>query len=180
MYRFVCPDGRSYIGSRKNIRGRERQGIGCYATPRLLEAFEQHPPETWKFEILEMLTNEGDQRAAEQRHIERLHALDPAHGFNMIAAHNLNYRRNTGAVRAAHPSISRFLTRDEVFSLVGESYPALWSWMKSGQFPLPRVIGKGERRSPVRWLESEVAEWMASRAVRRPKGMRAEYKPKGK
>ena len=28
VYRFVCPDGRSYVGSRLNIKNRERDGIG--------------------------------------------------------------------------------------------------------------------------------------------------------
>jgi hypothetical protein len=49
VYRFVCPDGRSYVGSRLNIKNRERDGIG----PQnlwLRKALKRHPPEAFRFE----------------------------------------------------------------------------------------------------------------------------------
>lgn len=54
VYRFVCPDGRSYVGSAKNIEKRPHAAVDR-ENPRLLKAFKKYPPETWRFEILETL-----------------------------------------------------------------------------------------------------------------------------
>jgi hypothetical protein len=43
IYRFVCPDGRSYVGAVGDSR--KRGGIQR-SNARLLAAFELHPPET--------------------------------------------------------------------------------------------------------------------------------------
>jgi hypothetical protein len=92
VYRFIAPDGRSYVGSRANWRPRQRDGInpsGRKINPRLAEALAQYPAKTWTFELLEQLPG-GCSKAirfrAEQRHIDRLRSWDPAHGFNMDPA----------------------------------------------------------------------------------------------
>jgi hypothetical protein len=54
VYRFICPDGRSYVGSRANCSRRERQGIQP-SNKRLRAALVIYPAETWTFEILQML-----------------------------------------------------------------------------------------------------------------------------
>jgi hypothetical protein len=77
VYRFIAPDGRSYVGSCSDSRGRADNGIQR-KNQRLLEAFERHPPKTFTFEILERLPpgcTERRLRKAEQRHIDRLPTL---------------------------------------------------------------------------------------------------------
>jgi hypothetical protein len=86
--RFVCPDGRSYVGAVCDSRKREGYGI-ARANPRLLAAFELHPPETWTFEVLERLPpgcSIQTLREAEQHHIDCLRSWLPEFGFNMAPA----------------------------------------------------------------------------------------------
>jgi hypothetical protein len=85
VYRFICPDGRSYVGAVKNCRKRAKKGI-ARLNHRLAAAFEQYPPKDWTFEILEWLKPgcSNDQlRKAEQRHIDRLQSWLPDVGFNI-------------------------------------------------------------------------------------------------
>jgi hypothetical protein len=56
---------------------------------RLLIAYEQYPPETFTYEVLERLVpgcSERDLRKAEQRHIDRLRSWSLDTGFNMMPA----------------------------------------------------------------------------------------------
>jgi hypothetical protein len=88
VYRFVCPDGRSYVGAVTDIRKREVRGI-ARSNPWLAAAFEQYPPDTFTYEILERLPpgcSRGQLREAEQRHIERLRSWAPESGFNICPA----------------------------------------------------------------------------------------------
>jgi hypothetical protein len=88
VYRFVCLDGRAYVGSSVNVLKRGDKGIGR-KNPRLLAAFEQYPPETFTYEVLERLVPGcpvRDLREAEQRHIDLLRSWSPDAGFNMAPA----------------------------------------------------------------------------------------------
>jgi hypothetical protein len=88
VYRFVCPDGRSYVGSRADCRRRERQGIQP-GNKRLAEALAIYPANTWTFELLQTLPAaclDEIRLRAEQHHIDRLRSWDPAHGFNLDPA----------------------------------------------------------------------------------------------
>jgi hypothetical protein len=88
VYRFVSPDGRSYVGSVSDYRNRAANGI-YRSNERLEAAFEQYPPESFVFEILERLSpgcSERELRKAEQRHINRLRSWKPESGFNMYPA----------------------------------------------------------------------------------------------
>lgn len=88
VYRFVCPDGRCYVGSVRNGRARAKNGIGRMNS-RLLAAYKQHPPKTWTYEVLERLPPECSERKlrrAEQRYIEHLRSWHPEHGFNIDPA----------------------------------------------------------------------------------------------
>jgi hypothetical protein len=88
VYRYVCPDGRSYVGAVANIEERDEDGI-CRLNPWLAAAFERYPPETFVFEILERLppgSSKREMREAEQRHIERLRSWSPENGFNIYPA----------------------------------------------------------------------------------------------
>src|SRR5262245_47836047 len=83
IYRFICPDGRSYVGSTGDIGGRNRL-IGR-VNKRLTAAFKKYPPQQWQFEIIERLpsnTSWLERFRAEQRHIERLRTSSPKFGFN--------------------------------------------------------------------------------------------------
>jgi hypothetical protein len=76
-----------YVGSRANIQGRAREGIGsCSSNPQICEALKTYPAETWTFAILETLPRDTllvARLVAEQNHIERLCSSDPRFGFNI-------------------------------------------------------------------------------------------------
>ena len=55
----------------------------------------------------------------------------------------------------------QFLRADELIAKVGLSRPTIWRLERSGEFPRRRLLG----RKSVAWVEEEVEEWMASRAV---------------
>lgn len=87
VYRFICPDGRSYVGSVKDHRRRGQKF--ARRNRHLDEVFKTHPPETWTFEILEKLPagcSVMDQETAEQRHIDRLRSTESEFGFNVRRA----------------------------------------------------------------------------------------------
>ena len=50
----------------------------------------------------------------------------------------------------------RLLTIDDVLKITGVSYATMYKWMKAGDFPSSKRVGKKTRR----WLESEVNDWM--------------------
>ena len=88
VYRYICPDGRSYVGSVADHRKRSRYPIKR-KNERLAEAFKTHPPQTWTFELLEELPPGclvHELRCVEQSHIDRLRSLMPEHGFNIVPA----------------------------------------------------------------------------------------------
>jgi hypothetical protein len=88
VYRFIAPDGRSYVGAVHGIRDRARHRI-YRSNSRLLTAFEQYRPESFTFEVLERLPyrcSERELRKAEQKHIDRLRSCDPGMGFNIMSA----------------------------------------------------------------------------------------------
>jgi hypothetical protein len=88
VYRFVCPDGRSYVGSTHDLRKRPLKGLSR-SNRRIKAVIEKFPPETWRFEVLELLPSRRpfhEAVEAEQRHIDRLGTLDPERGFNMVRA----------------------------------------------------------------------------------------------
>ena len=84
VYRWIAPDGRSYVGSTVHVSIRADHGI-ARTNKRLDEALKEYPFETWTYEVLERLNptcSESELREAEQRHINRLRSWMPEHGFN--------------------------------------------------------------------------------------------------
>ncbi len=68
------------------------------------------------------------------------------------------------------PSNPKLVFRKEVLARVRVSYPALWTWMRDGKFPLPvELVGSGQS-DHVAWIEAEIDEWFATRPRRVPKG----------
>jgi hypothetical protein len=88
IYRWVCPDGRSYVGSTGNHHVRKRPRVD--RVNRLLRtAFKRYPPEKWTYEILEQLLphcSRQQLRATEQQHIRRLRSWRPEFCFNINPA----------------------------------------------------------------------------------------------
>lgn len=88
VYRYVCPDGRCYVGSVANHRNRNNCGLSR-SNPWIDEAVATYPVETWSFEILKKLPpgcTEQRLRRAEQRCIERFRSWNPERGFNVHPA----------------------------------------------------------------------------------------------
>ena len=85
VYRFVCPDGRSYVGAVSDISERTKYGVDR-SNARLRAAFERYPSGRWTFEVLEQLRpgcSKQELHTAEQHHIERLRSWLPDNGFNI-------------------------------------------------------------------------------------------------
>jgi predicted DNA-binding transcriptional regulator AlpA len=56
----------------------------------------------------------------------------------------------------------KLLSKEEMLNLIGNpSYPTVWKWMCEGKFPRAVVLG----RNIVKWVESEVTQWVLDRAV---------------
>jgi hypothetical protein len=88
VYRYICPDGRAYVGHTGNHHIRDRHGLSR-SNPWIAKAIEQYPLEKWTFEVLEELPPgcpKETLRRAEQKHIERLRSFLPEHGFNIHPA----------------------------------------------------------------------------------------------
>ena len=58
----------------------------------------------------------------------------------------------------------RLLRRGDVEALVGLSRSAIYSKMNLGTFPRPKDVGSGS----VRWLLSDVVDWMQQLPTARP------------
>lgn len=63
VYRYVAPDGRSYVGSISDVRVRDRAGL-ARSNEWIDKALATYPLETWRFEILERLPVGGMTRCA--------------------------------------------------------------------------------------------------------------------
>ena len=88
VYRFVCPDGRCYVGHTANHHKRDRRGLER-SNLWIDEALLTYPPETWTYEVLEKLPPGCSKKTlchVEQQHIERLRSWMPEHGFNIHPA----------------------------------------------------------------------------------------------
>ena len=65
----------------------------------------------------------------------------------------------------------KFLTRKQILERVGVSNVTLLTWIRAKKFPAPRSLsGDQARQCQVRWLESEVNEWMRGRPTREYRG----------
>jgi predicted DNA-binding transcriptional regulator AlpA len=63
----------------------------------------------------------------------------------------------------------RLLSKSEVLSITGVSFPTVWAWMRAGKFPRARTPGGGSNTKSV-WRSDEVEQWLAALPVRRLKG----------
>jgi predicted DNA-binding transcriptional regulator AlpA len=59
--------------------------------------------------------------------------------------------------------------KPELLRLIGVSYGSIFSWMRRGQFPLPRELGPGGQTTKIAWLRSEVEAWLMARPQRQIK-----------
>ena len=63
-----------------------------------------------------------------------------------------------------HIPVDRLLRRNEVEELVGLARSSVYAKIANNQFPSPVRIGE----RGVRWRESEIRAWIASRQTARP------------
>ena len=63
---------------------------------------------------------------------------------------------------------SRLISKPEVLSRVGVTYPTIWKMMRADLFPRSREVG-----GKAMWVEEEIESWILDRPVRRLKGDRA-------
>jgi hypothetical protein len=143
VYRFVAPNGMSYIGSSRHVK--IRRGGLWRINNRIRAVVKKYPPETWAFEILEELLpecSEQELRAAEQRHIDRLGTLDPDRGFNI-----------NPAVREGCQSQNQ-TARD-----YGVTPHCLKQWEKFLGFPPSIVAGAGWRFYRIADLDNWDRQW---------------------
>ena len=78
----------------------------------------------------------------------------------------MNQTNNDAA--AEQPTLV-FLSKAEVLRRIPITGPTLWSWVRAGKFPRPRIISQNKTV----WLQSEVHEWMQSRPLRNYKPITA-------
>ena len=147
VYRFIAPDGRSYVGSRANWLAPKRDGI-TPTNSRLVEALAEYPADTWTFEVLQILPGrclEADRHRDERYHIDRLRSWDPTHGFNMNPAdHSVASTACKGAYRAE----------------VGKTVRTLRDWRRRGVGPSFARFGR-----TVRYNRVTLAEYFKSQEV---------------
>jgi predicted DNA-binding transcriptional regulator AlpA len=74
-------------------------------------------------------------------------------------------REHTHGARAPPPLVERLLSKYEVMTITGLSYPTLWAWMRDGRFPRSRIVGGKSM-----WLSTEIEKWLAGLPVRPLKG----------
>jgi prophage regulatory protein len=78
-------------------------------------------------------------------------------------------REHVHGARAPPPLVERLLSKYEVMTITGLSYPTLWAWMRAGKFPRSRIVGGKSM-----WLSTEIDSWLAGLPVRPLKGDSAE------
>jgi prophage regulatory protein len=74
-------------------------------------------------------------------------------------------RVHTHGARAPPPLVERLLSKYEVMTITGMSYPTLWAWMRAGKFPRSRIVGGKSM-----WLSTEIDAWLAGLPKRPLKG----------
>ena len=165
IYRFVCPDDRSYVGSTsyprdRNLRGLERSNSW------LLEAFEKYPPETWSFEVLEKLPygcSREEMFDAEQRHIERLGSWMKELGFNIYPA---VWEGSTPAILAGRARNGALSEAEKIARLTektrcGETFPVELNRFATAKFCSSKCYGLASRKNKP---QSSASAYSKSRA----------------
>jgi predicted DNA-binding transcriptional regulator AlpA len=161
VYRFICPDGRSYVGSRIDCRRRQTEGI-LPSNKLLREAIAKYPPRTWVYQVLECWPSNGcsrlELRAAEQRHIDQLRTMNPQYGFNIWSA--LRDAWNGEPVPREPRRLRRLLSREKVIEIVGTAA------FTRDDFPRPVKLFNWDDQS-FRWFEDEIIAYQEARAAER-------------
>jgi predicted DNA-binding transcriptional regulator AlpA len=97
--------------------------------------------------------------AADQKH-RRKAGLAPDH-----PKRRNRDREHVHGARAPPPLAERLLSKYEVMTISGASFPTLWQWMRDGRFPRSRIVGGKSM-----WLSTEIDAWLAGLPVRPLKG----------
>jgi predicted DNA-binding transcriptional regulator AlpA len=83
--------------------------------------------------------------------------------------HHQHDRERVYAPRAPRAPPVRLLGKPEVLCITGVTFPTVWKWMRTGQFPRARIIGQGPSSKSV-WRSDEVERWLARLPTRALKG----------
>jgi predicted DNA-binding transcriptional regulator AlpA len=59
----------------------------------------------------------------------------------------------------------RLLSKAEVLTITGVTFPTVWAWMRAGSFPRSRVVGGKSM-----WRSDEIAAWLDKLPQRKLKG----------
>jgi hypothetical protein len=148
VYRFVAPDGRSYVGS---VRcGQKRAVALARSNARIRTALKDYPAATWFYEVLESFAPGCSKlalRAAEQWHIDQLRSWTPENGFNLAPAAPVIASLEHRAFYSAHWKRARA----ETFKQISEAYEKRLSLLSAEQ----RAEMEAQRRA---FIEQERAE----------------------
>jgi predicted DNA-binding transcriptional regulator AlpA len=79
--------------------------------------------------------------------------------------HRNHDREHVHGARAPPPLVERLLSKYEVMTITGLSYPTLWAWMRAGKFPRSLIVGGKSM-----WRSTEIDGWLAGLPVRPLKG----------
>jgi hypothetical protein len=146
VYRFIAPDGRSYVGSVRY--GQNRAGSLARGNTRIGIALKDYPATTWRYEELQSFApgcSERELRSAEQRHIDRLQTLMPEHGFNMLPAVAESSEQRAQYYKRAHAEAAKWLNE------ISEQF---WSRFSVEQ----RAEMEAQMRADMKRERAEVAE----------------------
>jgi predicted DNA-binding transcriptional regulator AlpA len=79
--------------------------------------------------------------------------------------HRTHDREHAHGARGPPPLAERLLSKYEVMTITGLSFPTLWAWMRANKFPRSRIVGGKSK-----WLSTEIDSWLAGLPVRPLKG----------
>jgi predicted DNA-binding transcriptional regulator AlpA len=85
-------------------------------------------------------------------------------GYAADGAQAQSDRQHAHGIRG--PPAVRLLSKPEILQITGASFPAIWTWMRRGQFPRCYVMGHGGRSSRSVWRSDEIDAWIAGLALR--------------
>jgi predicted DNA-binding transcriptional regulator AlpA len=86
-------------------------------------------------------------------------------GLRSDTGQDQHNRERVYAPRAPPSPPVRLLGKPEVLRVASVTFPTVWKWMRTGQFPRARIVGGKSM-----WLSTEVDAWLAQLPTRALKG----------
>ena len=57
----------------------------------------------------------------------------------------------------------KYIKVGEISKILGVSRSTIYKWVEEGSFPKPVHFGDATKNSTMRWVQSELEEWLAKR-----------------